>query len=153
MANPYTAYLESRVLSASPLQLVHLAYEGAIDAIAEARGHLAEKRIVQRVQAITKAQQIVMELKSSLDFEQGGDLSKKLDGLYEYMLRRLNDGNVQQNDEPFAEVQGLLETVDQAWKEIASTESIAVAASVSSASTSPWMTSEAPVYSLSGYTL
>lgn len=151
MANPFTAYLESKVLTASPLQLVHLAYEGAIEAIAEARGHLAEKRIVQRVNSITRAQQILMELKAALDFEKGGDLSTKLDGLYEYMLRRLNDGNTQQMDEPFAEVQKLLETVDEAWREVASQESIPVVATVSGGS--PWLSSDTPVYSPAAYSL
>lgn len=153
MANPYSAYLESRVLTASPLQLVHLAYEAAIEAIMEARGHLAEKRIAARVEAITKAQKIVIELKSTLDFQKGGELSKTLDGLYEYMLRRLNDGNLKQIDEPFAEVQQLMQTVDEAWREIASNENVAVAATVSSVSSSPWMTSDTPVYSFASLTL
>lgn len=151
MANPFTAYLESRVLTASPLQLIHLAYEGAIEAIVEARGHLAEKRIAQRVNSITRAQQILIELKSSLDFDKGGDLSKNLDGLYEYILRRLNDGNTQQTDEPFAEAQKLLETVDEAWKEVASQETLSVVATASVGS--PWLTSDTPVYSPAAYSL
>lgn len=152
MANPYTAYLESKVLAASPLQLVHLAYEAAIDRLIEVRGHLADKRFLPRIQAVTRVQQIIIQLQSSLDFEKGGDLSRKLANLYDYMLRRINEGNRQESDEAFAEVQNLLITLDQAWKEVAETDSLgAVAASV--ASTSAWMTSGTPVYSSTGYTL
>ena len=158
MANPFSAYLESRVLTASPLQLVHLAYEGAIEAIVEARGHLAGKRITDRVTALTKAQKILIELQTSLNVEQGGELGKQLARLYEYMQVRLNDGNFKQADEPFAEVQGLLETLDEGWKEIAAADTTVVTAAAASSSSygapnSSWMTADEPVYSRSGYTL
>src|ERR1039458_5604100 len=39
--NAHDAYLESRVLSADPLELVHLLYEAAIEAVREARRYLA----------------------------------------------------------------------------------------------------------------
>jgi flagellar protein FliS len=151
MANPYTAYLESKVLAASPLELVHLAYEAAIDTLAEARDHLAGKRFLLRIQAITRVQQILIQLQSSLDFEKGGDLSANLRSLYSYMLSRLNDGNRLESDEPFAEVEHLLRTLDEAWKQIAAGDSAAAAATVSGSS--PWMmTSEpAPVYTAAGY--
>ena len=152
MANPYAAYLESRVLTASPLQLVHLAYEGAIEAVMQARNHLAAKQIAPRVQAITRAQCIIAELQASLDYSRGGDLSTTLGKLYDYMQRRLTDGNTRQIEEPLAEVQNLLETIAGAWKEIAANDSsVAVAASVSG--NSAWMTADAPVYSGLGYTL
>jgi flagellar protein FliS len=145
-ANPFAAYLESKVLAASPLQLIHLAYEGTMDAITEARRHLAEKNIHGRVQAITKAQQIITELQAALNFEQGGELSTRLASLYEYAQRRLNEANFQQVDEPLAEVHRLLETVDGAWKEIA-------AAETPQPQSSPWMTPDAPIYRASAYTL
>lgn len=129
---PYRAYLESRVVSASPLQLVHLAYEGAIHAISEAREHLANKRIFERSKAITKAQLIIVELQKSLDFHKGGDLSVQLNGIYDYVQRRLIDGNFRQEDAPFAEAQQLLETLDESWKALSETENT-VAAAASSA--------------------
>jgi flagellar secretion chaperone FliS len=157
--HPYGAYLESRVLSASPLQLVHLAYEGAIDAIRDARAQLAEKRIQERVAAITKAQRIITELQTSLDYQKGGELSIQLGRLYDYMQRRLIEGNFQQSDAPFAEVQQLLETVDEGWRQIASTDApltadaSVAAAATSTVASSPWMTSEASVYSSMDFTL
>lgn len=138
MANPYTAYLESKLMASSPLQLVHLAYQGAIEAILEARGHLAENRIVQRIQSITRAQQIIIQLQASLDYQQGAELSTRLSSLYDYMLRRLNEGNRLSTDEPFAEVQNLLSTVGDAWREISTDAPLSAAASVGNSSPSPW---------------
>jgi flagellar protein FliS len=153
MANPYAAYLESKVLTASPLQLVHLAYQGAIDAITEARGHLAAGRIMARGRAITRAQQIITELLSSLDHEKGGELSSRLAGLYKYMRRRLSEAHIKQADEPMAEVQGLLETIDEGWKGLLLADTPAAAAASAGAS-SPWMSAaDAHVHSSAAYTL
>jgi flagellar secretion chaperone FliS len=148
MANPYTAYLETKVLTASPLQLVHLAYESAMQAVSEARAHLAERNIHARVRSITRAAQILTELQASLDFEQGAELSTRLAALYDYMQRRLNYANLQQADEPLAEVYKLLETVDEAWKELASSEAV-----TPDPSPSPWTATDTPVYSRPVYSL
>lgn len=120
-SNPFAAYLETKVLSASPVQLVHLAYEGVIEALAEARNHLAGKRIHERVRAINRAQLILAELQTSLDFNKGGDVSVQLGRLYDYMQRRLTEANFKQIEEPLAEVQDLLQTLNEAWKTVAAT--------------------------------
>jgi flagellar secretion chaperone FliS len=150
-SNPFAAYLETKVLSASPVQLVHLAYEGAIEALSDARSHLAGKRIQERVRAITKVQLILTELQNSLDFNQGGDVSIQLGRLYDYMQRRLTEANFKQIEEPLSEVQGLLQTLDEAWKEIAAkgTPSPAAVPEPAPAPTSGFGYSESQTYSSS----
>ncbi len=132
------AYLESKVLSASPLELVSLAYEGAIDAVRNARVHLAEKRIQERSRAITKAQLILVELQRSLDFERGGDLSRQLSKLYHYMQRKLIEANFKQMEAPLSEVENLLGTLLESWRELAQQEkSVSVFAAVNDAAWLP----------------
>lgn len=138
-SNPFAAaYLETQVLSASPVQLVHLAYEGVIEAIIEARSHLNAKRIHERSRAITRAQLLIKELETALDFNQGGDISVQLGKLYRYMQGRLREANFKQIEQPLVEVQGLLETVASAWKELSAKENplSVTAASASSLSAS-----------------
>ena len=113
--NTQDAYLESRVLTADPIELVNLLYQGAMQAVREARVHLAEGRIADRSQQINKACQIVIELATSLDHERGGEISKRLALLYDYMQRRLLEANMQQSDAPLADVLGLLSTLSEAW--------------------------------------
>ena len=152
--NPFGAYLESKILSASPLELVALAYEGAIEAVRLARVCLAEKRIFDRSSAITKAQLIIGELQRSLDFKSGGDLSVQLARLYDYMQRRLIEANFQQADAPLAEVENLLETVFESWRELANQEKPTLAAAAGGSDSSSWMApSEALVYSFADLTL
>lgn len=116
------AYLQSQVQTASPLQLVHMAYEGAIQAIVEAREHLAGKRIRERCRAVTKAQLILAELQRSLDYQNGANVSVQLGRLYDYAVRQLIDGNFRQIDSPLADAQKILETLNDGWKQIAAQE-------------------------------
>jgi flagellar protein FliS len=116
--NTQDAYLESRVLTADPIELVNLLYQGCMQAIREARVHLAEGRIAERSREINKACQIVIELATSLDHERGGEISQRLAVLYDYMQRRLLEANMQQSDTPLADVLGLLGTLSEAWAEI-----------------------------------
>ena len=61
--NAHDAYMESRVLSADPLELVHLLYQACTKSVREARHHLAEGDIAARCQCISKAHQILVELR------------------------------------------------------------------------------------------
>jgi len=113
--NPYDTYLEERILSADPVELVQMLYQGAFTAIGDARRHLAEQQILARAQSISKACTILMELNASLDFERGGEMSARLAPLYGYMHRRLVEANLQQSDAALAEVAGLLATLMEGW--------------------------------------
>jgi flagellar protein FliS len=111
------AYLENRVLSAAPVELVRLLYQGALTAIADARQFLADGKIMERSPAITKASAIVIELAAALDHQRGGAISQRLAALYQYMLDRLLEANFHQSDAALAEVLALLSTLSEAWNE------------------------------------
>jgi flagellar protein FliS len=112
-------YLETRILTASPLELVNILYEYSIRSVRDARRHLAARDIPSRTTAVCKAISLITELRSSLNHEVGGEMSAKLESLYRYMQTRLTDGNMKQQDEPLAEVESLLENLANAWGEIA----------------------------------
>jgi flagellar protein FliS len=116
--NAMDAYLESRILSADPIELVNLLYQTCTGAVREARVHLEGGKIAARSQSITQASEILLELIASLDHERGGEISQGLGQLYNYMLRRLTEANFQQSDAPLAEVLGLLCTLKEAWEEL-----------------------------------
>ena len=111
-----SAYFESRILSADPIELIQILYEGALGAVDEARSNLARRNIAGRSAAIGKAVAILSELSSSLDHETGGEISRTLAELYDYMQRRLLEANFQQADQPLAEVARLLTTLSEGWQ-------------------------------------
>ncbi len=113
--NAHDAYLEERILSADPLELVRVLYQAAMRAVRKARGHMAAGEIAERARSISQAYRVLSELNRSLDHQRGGDLSRRLAGMYAYMMRRILDANRQQSDEPLAEVLGLLATLAEGW--------------------------------------
>jgi len=109
------AYLESRVLTADPIELVRILYEHALHQVGDARLNLAEGNIAARSKAVSRTIAVLAELDASLDHEVGGEISRNLAELYHYMRQRLLIANLQQDDAPLAEVQSLLTTLAQAW--------------------------------------
>ena len=116
--NPYQQSQDIEVLSASPLELVHLLYRGAIDSIDLARRHLASGEIKERSRQISKACSIIEELITSLDHNTAPQLTRRLAELYEYMHHRLCQANIEQADAPLAEVRTLLTTVLESWTQL-----------------------------------
>jgi flagellar protein FliS len=109
------AYLENRVLSADPMELVRMLYQAAIGAVRTARHSLEAGDIAARSHSINKAYAIVAELQTSLDHERGGDLAARLDGLYDYLRRKLVEANFNQSDAGLAEVLSLLSNLAEGW--------------------------------------
>ena len=113
---PHNAYLESRVLSADPIELVRLMYQTAIAEVRNARALLQGGDIRSRSKAVTKACAILTELTVSLDRKLGGEYAERLADLYGYIMRKLTEANFQQSEEPLAEVLGLLSTLLEGWE-------------------------------------
>jgi flagellar protein FliS len=112
----HNAYLESRILTADPIELIRLMYQTAITEVRNARTHLANREIAQRSNAITKACEILTELTVALDRKSGGEYAERLAELYSYMMGRLTEANFKQTEEPLAEVLGLLTTILEGWE-------------------------------------
>ena len=110
--------LESAVNSASPVQLIILLYDGAIGALATAKGQMQEMKFAEKGRLISKATGIIEGLRSVLDFERGGDISKNLNDLYEYMKHRLTIANLKNDQEGPAEVIRLLNELRSAWADL-----------------------------------
>jgi flagellar protein FliS len=108
-------YFEQMVLSASPVELIRLLYQKAISSTRNAREHLRCGRIPERCSAINNAYMVLGELTRSLKEEAAPELAKRLGTLYTYMQGRLIEANQKQQDEPLAEVLGLLITLAEPW--------------------------------------
>ncbi len=112
--------LETSVAEADPHKLIEMLFDGAADAIAQARNALREGRVPAKGEATGRAVRILDEgLKASLD-PRGGELATNLKSLYEYMTHRLLDANLSNDDAKYAEVGGMLDQLRDAWKRIAS---------------------------------
>lgn len=120
-ANAYARVgVETGVMGASPHRLIVLLYQGARQAIAQARMHLQNGNVAERGMSISKAIRIVESgLQQSLNMEVGGEIAQRLNALYSYMTRRLLEANINQSEAMLVEVDGLLATLEEAWIGIA----------------------------------
>ncbi|MCZ2148352.1 MAG: flagellar export chaperone FliS [Bryobacterales bacterium] len=118
--SPYENYVELKVLSASPLELVTMLYRAAIDSIEEARRGLATGESKRRAGSVARACDVIVELTQSLNHEQGGELSRNLLELYDYILRRIHESNREGDDAGFREAIQLLSTLLEGWQSIES---------------------------------
>jgi flagellar protein FliS len=108
---------EEDILRREPLELVSLLYAKALEKIGLARTLTGGGQLRERNQAIARASEVLIELQVSLDADKGGDISRNLERIYEYVQRRLAEGLAQRTDEPLAEAAALLETLADGWRE------------------------------------
>lgn len=111
-------YLKTQVMSASPNKLIEMLLEGAIKKIRIAKLALETGKLAQMGENLLKAQDIVMELRYSINEEIESPIPQELIQLYEYMYQRLVIANVDRDTEAMDEVQKLLTELLDAWKQI-----------------------------------
>jgi flagellar protein FliS len=111
--------VESKVDGASPHELVAMLFEGFMEAVAQARGAMREKRCEVKGAAIGRAVRIVEEgLRGGLDMR-AGPLARDLDDLYSYLAMRLTLANLRNDEAALEECQRLMRPLHEAWLAIA----------------------------------
>ncbi len=105
---------------ASGHALIGMLYDGALAAIARARGALRDGDVAAKAQAIRKAVAIVGEgLRSSLNLKQGGQLAADLDALYAFVELRLTHANLHNDEAALDECAKVLRPLYEGWQQIA----------------------------------
>lgn len=121
--NSIRAYRKTIIMTADPGRLVLMCYEGAIDNLKIAKMKYQEKDYEAKCKALTKAMNFIDELLYSLDFEKGGDISRHLQEIYNFMTSRIIQADVNRDIDGFDEVIEILTELLSAWKEIFSGQS------------------------------
>lgn len=107
--------LESRAATASPYQLVLVLFDGLLDELSRARGHIEHKRYQQKGQSLEKCLNILNGLNSALDYDNGGEVVAGLSRLYEYCIYRLSEVSVSLSLEGLDEVVHLTSVLREGW--------------------------------------
>ena len=110
-------YLKNQIETSSPEQILILLYDGAIKFLNQAKIGIQNKDIELTHNNLTKAQNIISELRNTLDMEIGGDLANNLYALYNYFNRRLVQANIKKEIEPVDEVLEHLRGLRDTWKQ------------------------------------
>ncbi len=114
-ADAYNQYKKSTVETVSPEKLLIMLYNGAIKNINNAKKAITEKDINRAHSEIMRAEEIVVELMSTLNMDIG--ISAKLFALYEYFYYQLTQANAKKDIALLEEVEGFLLELRQTWLE------------------------------------
>ncbi|MHC4976139.1 MAG: flagellar export chaperone FliS [Planctomycetota bacterium] len=109
------AYLQSKVMSASPEELRLMLIEGAIKFARQGRQGLESKDYEAVFEGFSRAKDIILELINGLRPEVAPELCERLKGLYTYMYTRLMDSSLEKDPTIADEVIELLEYDRQTW--------------------------------------
>ncbi|OLA94296.1 MAG: flagellar export chaperone FliS [Candidatus Melainabacteria bacterium LEY3_CP_29_8] len=110
-------YLKNQIETSSPEQILILLYDGAIKFLNQAKIGIQNKDIELTHNNLIKAQNIISELRDTLDMEIGGELANNLYSLYNYFNRRLVQANIKKEVEPVDEVLEHLRGLRDTWKQ------------------------------------
>lgn len=113
--NPYQAYQQNSVTTASPGDLTLMLYNGCLKFIFQAKKAIELKKIEDKNTNIQKAQKIIQELMVTLNME--FPVSQSLMPLYDYMNRRLVEANIKNDIVILNEVEEMVTEFRDTWKE------------------------------------
>lgn len=110
-------YQKTDVLTANRETILLMLYAGAIRFLRRAIEAAKTGSRSQKCESLTRAQRIVSELRSTLNFDAGGDLVLRLESLYSFISRRLIDGVTDSDTRGLEEALNLLVDLNGAWEQ------------------------------------
>lgn len=113
--NKADQYLEQKVMSAKPEELTYMLYEGAIKFLKQSKIHIEDKSLEKAHGSIIKAQNIISELRSTLDISI--EIGQNLDSLYIFMYDTLVDANLNKSTQKIDVVIELIDDLKDTWKQ------------------------------------
>jgi flagellar biosynthetic protein FliS len=108
-------YLESRILSARPAELIEILYQVAIQSLKKAIGYLKSGDALARAREVTRAQESVNELMAALDHSVGASFTQTLAALYAYVQQQILKGHAGPSEEALQRAIGILTTLQEGW--------------------------------------
>ncbi|WP_374721184.1 flagellar export chaperone FliS [Peribacillus tepidiphilus] len=116
IGNPYQAYKQNSVTTASPGELTLMLYNGCIKFINQAKKAIESGDIESRNTNIQKAQSIVQELMVTLNMDI--EVSHQMMQLYDYLNRRLVEANIKHDMSILEEVEEFVIEFRDIWREV-----------------------------------
>lgn len=119
LPNAYNQYNNSKILTASPAELVLMLYDGAIKFCNIAVAAIEAKDVPKAHTNIVKAQKIIDHLRMTLNMSY--PVAQDFENIYSYLGQRLIEANVSKDPEILKEVCTHLHSVRDTWKKVMKT--------------------------------
>lgn len=115
MVDQKAAYLRTQVLTARPEQLTLMLLDGAIRFGERARKCLREKDCEGSFNALTRAEDIVLELVNGLRPEDAPEICKQQAGLYLFVYGKLVEANMRREEAALHDALRVLAILRETW--------------------------------------
>lgn len=116
-ARALNTYQQNSVNTASKEKLLLMLLDGLVKFIKQGITGIEEKNIEKSNTNLIKAQSIILELIASLNMKIGGEISRSLSLIYDYMYRRLVEANIKKDADIANEVLGFAEELKETFEE------------------------------------
>lgn len=113
---PYQAYKNNSVNTASPAELTLMLYNGCLKFIRYGKKGIEDQNMELKNTNIQKAQNIITELMVTLD--QNTPISKEIMPLYDYINQLLIEANIKNDIGLLEEAFDLVEEFRDTWREV-----------------------------------
>ncbi|WJG10566.1 flagellar export chaperone FliS [Aliiglaciecola sp. LCG003] len=110
--------LKQDVANADPHKITLMLMQGALDRMAYGKGCIERKDYEGKSEHLSRVSSILMNLRDTLDMSIESEVSQNLYDLYDYMIQRITDANIQNDLNIMDEVINLLLPIKTAWANI-----------------------------------
>ncbi|MDN3614405.1 flagellar export chaperone FliS [Vibrio gallaecicus] len=110
--------VDSQLSAASPHKIVQMLMAGAIERLIQGKAAMQAGNIPVKGERLGKALDIIISLRSCLSMDDGGDIAKNLDQLYEFMITQISAANHQNDPQPIDDVIDIIREIKGAWDQI-----------------------------------
>lgn len=114
--NPYASYKQKALDTTSPGELTLMLYNGCLKFIKRAEKAIEENNMADKNINLIKAQDIIRELMVTLKVD--SEVGENMMRLYDFILSRLVDANVQNDLKVLKEAEELVTDFRDTWKEV-----------------------------------
>ncbi|GLQ75207.1 flagellar protein FliS [Vibrio sp. vnigr-6D03] len=110
--------VDSQLSAASPHKIIQMLMAGAIERLIQGKAAMQQGNIATKGERLGKALDIVIALRSCLSMDDGGDIAKNLDQLYEFMITQITVANQSNEPKPIDDVVDIIREIKSAWDQI-----------------------------------
>ncbi|MDW6001521.1 flagellar export chaperone FliS [Vibrio mangrovi] len=110
--------VDSQLSAASPHKVVQMLMAGAIERLIQAKAAMIQGNIPVKGERLGKALDIVISLRSCLSMDDGGDIARNLDQLYEFVITQITQANHLNEPQLLDDVIDIIREIKSAWDQI-----------------------------------
>lgn len=115
MVTAFNQYQDTQITTASPEKILLMLYDGAINFTRIAREKMEQGDVAGKAKFISKGMAIVSELMNTLNHEVGGDISRRLEQLYVYILDEYTTANINNSVKALDNALKILMSLRETW--------------------------------------